>query len=250
MKTLVEDQHNNNKGCYRYFYDVRQGIRLFDDHYRDLFYMIWGVDQNPPVWQEWGWNGTMVVLFFNCEYWSNYFCIIWLATRANEFLDLFQYVTFLLIAIILEYPKTVIWIRIYTGVIDALRLNSIGQLFREINLAELIAYIIIAGCATVYIHGKHFYMMFELLKSITSQVTGSSGSRSNTEPASRTNGTDASMSAIEIVDGTNVSVSRSDMQRTISYGVVQNIDMNIPDSFDNEGSSPAGDAELILSKSW
>jgi len=230
MRVLVSGE-NNDKGCYKYFFDVRQGIRLFDKNYTSMFH-----ERDPdldPCRKEWAWNGTVVVLFFNCEYYSNYICILWLATRANDFINLFQYVCFLLIAVILEYPKTIIWIRIYTGVIEALRLNSIGELFQEINLAELIAYIIIAGCATIYIHGKHFYMMFELLRSITYQVTGSSGLRSQTETASRTDGTDAS--AIEI----HVS-RRTDVERTISFGVVQSIDMNIPDPVDNEGSSPAG----------
>jgi len=225
MKTLVEDQHNNNKGCYRFFYDVRQGIRLFDDHYRDLFYMIWGVDQNPPVWQEWGWNGTMVVLFFNCEYWSNYFCIIWLATRANEMLQFWQFFLFLVISLILEYPKAVIWIRIYIGVVESIRLNNFTEIFSEINIYEAIGYIIIAGIATIYIHGHHIYMMYAFLRDTF--TNSSSTQRLSTQ---QTTIVVPEVTQTDIQEHTTLSVPENavelppvseEVKRSVSFGVVQ-----------------------------
>lgn len=219
LKTLVEDKHNN-KGCFRFFYDVRQGIRLFDDHYRDLFYTIWGVDQNPPVWREWGWNGTMVVLFFNCEYWSNYFCIIWLATRAKEMLRFWQFFFFLVISLVLEYPKAVIWIRIYIGVVESIRLNNFTEIFSEINIHEAIGYVIIAGIATIYIHGHHIYMMYSFLRD-TFTNSSSTERLSTQQTLTISVPTMADLETISASETIELPPVPAEVKRQVSFGVVQ-----------------------------
>ena len=69
-------------------------------------------------------------------------------------------------------------IRIYIGVVESIRLNNFTEIFSEINIYEAvnllhiagcdfafkIGYIIIAGIATIYIHGHHIYMMYAFLR--------------------------------------------------------------------------------------
>merc|ERR1740123_2735452 len=105
------------------------------------------------------WDGIRVIAFINCEYFSNYIAILWFSTRTK--IEAMRFFWYSLVGTIFEYPKCVIWIRIYVGIVDSIELGNFWRIFDQITWYEAVGWCVIAGSSTLYVHGNHIRWLYQ-----------------------------------------------------------------------------------------
>ena len=80
-------------------------------------------------------------------------------------------------AILLEYPKTLMKFRIYTGVLDAAtgRESEVETSMWEMPLGEVVLFCLTVGTATLLVHGVHLRAVLEVGWEYVKALTGKGG---------------------------------------------------------------------------
>jgi len=149
----------------------RRGLVHFDEAWRSEVF------ERSPLRQ------CSVIVMFSCTYFFNdYICLFWLSTRSK--MDYKVYASSYLLAILIEYPKTLMKFRIYTGILD----NATGQSEEDdpsmwdMPTAEIVLFCITVGIATSLVHGVHLKAVFMVTYTYLGGIFGLGTSRSSTPP--------------------------------------------------------------------
>jgi len=121
----------------------RRALVYFDETWRDVVF------EQSPLRQ------CTVIVMFSCTYFFNdYICLFWLSTRSK--MQYKVYACSYLLAIFLEYPKTLMKFHIYTGILDKATGNTDPEASMwDMPTSEVVLFCITVIPATLLVHGVH-----------------------------------------------------------------------------------------------
>lgn len=144
-----------------YFEDFVAAISVIDEHWTKRF------ELDGQCWQ-----ALYITSFFNTEFFSSYIGLYWLATRAKIKRWLFTctilesgtvFCICCILGFALEFPAEVVQFHIIKGAIDSYE-KSEFQVFAEIQVYEVVLYVLFTGVATLTVHSQNTMAVFEKVK--------------------------------------------------------------------------------------
>jgi hypothetical protein len=146
--------------------DPKYQIWWFSESFRSTLIVFDNTWRDHVVGRPW-YSVVFVIWVFNMTYFFNdYVCLFWFATRSK--VDFRLYAIGYVSGLALEYPKTLMKFKLYTGGADAAQNNSFIDLFKNLGGAfswwEVLLIFCTCFVATCYVHGTHCKAIFVAIR--------------------------------------------------------------------------------------